>query len=484
MFPDLWWGLSFELILVLLGIGALLAYLVGRALEKYNLGKISSGGVTLAVLGFAVFLLLFAPSSSSSFFIFSDFARYVGVVILSCSFLVSLASLGYSEIEYYPEFFALLMASTLGMIIIPLADNLLLLYAGWELMSIPAYVMVALKTKREESTEAAMKYFIFGAISSILILYGMSIFYGEAGTLIISELSGQLTGKWKAIEYIGLITLTAGFGIKVGVVPFHMWIPDTYTGGPVPTSTFLTTSSKNAGFGAIAKVMILGLTINTFLNFEVRMLLAILAVITMIGGNLFALAQKNIIRMLSYSSITHSGYILVGMVVATSNQNGLTASLFHLFTYSISDIAAFICAAFFLVNLRSKTLSDYEGIGQEAKFASFTMTFALFSLAGVPGLAGFASKFALFFAGINGKMLWLSIALALNSAFSFGYYGRLIKRMYLHERKKESESPIQLPKTYAIVFIITIVLIIIMGVFPSFFLTFAENGTQAFFPSP
>lgn len=477
---------SYELMFTVLGFGALVVYLLGRELEKYDLGKMSSAVLTLGIIGLSFLLLLFAPSETTSLFVFNEFSKYVGAVILGCAFLISLASWGYSEIEYIPEYFALLSASTIGMLLIPIANNLIVLYTAWELMSIPAYVLVALKTNREEATEAAFKYFIFGAISSALILYGMSIFYGVTGTLTIPSLITNLKSDWKAIEYIGLITLTAGFGIKVGIIPFHMWIPDTYQGAPLTVSTFLTTSSKNAGFGAIAKVLILGLTftplpVTSLLQFPVRNLLAILALITMIGGNVFALAQKNVIRMLAYSSITHAGYILVGITVATFNKNGLTASLFHLLTYSFSDIAAFICAAFFL-SLGAKTIDDYNGITDRSRFTSFIMTFALLSLAGVPGLAGFASKLFLFFAGIDGNMLWLSIALALNSAFSLGYYGRLIKRMFMHEGKWETPSESALPVSYVVVFVITFVLIVILGVRPGFFVNLANNSTSVLLP--
>lgn len=474
---------SYDLILGVLGFGAIFILLIGRAREKYA-EKSVSAGFSLIFLAIALLATLFAPSAETSLVYFNDFVRYLGLVIFTSSFLISLASIGYAEIEYYPEYFSLLLASTLGMFLIPMAKNLILLYAGWELMSIPAYVLVALKKEREKAIEATFKYFIFGAISSGLILYGISIFYGATGTLIIQELSkGLMTDGWDIIDYIGLITITTGFGIKVGIVPFHMWIPDTYQGGPLTTSTFLTTSSKNAGFGAIMKVLLVGLSLQTtLLYYRTRVLLAALALITMIGGNLLALAQKNIIRMLAYSSIAHAGYVLVGVTVATSSstRRGVTASLFHLFTYSISDIAAFICAAFFLGAFGLKTIDDYEGIGKRAQFPSFTMGIALLSLAGIPGLAGFASKFTLFFVGIEGGMLWLSIALALNSAFSLGYYGRLVKRMFLHEGSQKPSSA--LPKSFIALFLITLVLIVLMGVRPFFFVDLAEKGTTSLFP--
>lgn len=483
MMLNLWTSLSYEFILVVLGSGSLLSYLIGRSLEKYKLEKLSSGGIALLTLGVSLLALIFIKASGtpSSLFVFHSFAKYVGGIILSCSFLISIASISYTEIEYYPEYFSLLLASTLGMLLIPISNNLILLYTSWELMSIPAYVLVALKKEKREALEGTLKYFIFGAISSILIIYGMSIFYSLTGTLTITQLSASLGGEWKAIEYIGIITLTAGFGIKVGIVPFHMWIPDTYQSGPLTTSLFLTTSSKNAGFGAIAKVLILGLTLNSLLQYEIQNLLAILALVTMIGGNIFALIQKNVIRMLAYSSITHAGYILVGMAVASTSSRGLTASLFHLLTYSVSDVAAFICAIFF-ISIGAKTIDDYEGIGNHAKFTSFVMAFALLSLAGVPGLAGFASKFTLFFAGLEGEMLWLSIGLALNSAFSLGYYGRLIKRMFLHQGNWQKDS-LQLPKGYFIALIISLGLIFLIGIKPGFFVELANNGTSSLFPS-
>lgn len=473
---------SYDLILGVLGFGAIFIFLIGRTLEKY-VEKTFSAGCSLFFLAVALLITLFAPSGQTSLVRFNGFVRYLGVVIFISSALISLASIGYDEIEYPPEYFSLLLASTLGMFLIPMAKNLILLYAGWELMSIPAYVLVALKTERERAVEATFKYFIFGAISSGLILYGFSIFYGSTGTLVIRKLHEELmTDGWNLIDYIGLLTITTGFGIKVGIVPFHMWIPDTYQGGPLTTSTFLTTSGKNAGFSAIMKVLLVGLTLQTTLLYHrTRVLLAALALITMIGGNFLALAQKNVIRMLAYSSIVQAGYVLVGITVATSTKQGVTASLFHLFTYSISDIAAFICAAFFLGKLGLKTIEDYEGVGKRVQFSSFTMTLALFSLAGIPGLAGFASKFYLFLAGIKGRMLWLSIALALNSAFSLGYYGRLVKRMFLHEGSEKSATS-SLPKSFIALFVITLVLIVLMGVQPWLFVNLAKKGTASLFP--
>ncbi len=437
------------------------------------------------------------PSTDSSF---GDLLRsdalggFFALVTLSMTLMVVVASSSYIRSTNSPIYYGLVSFTALGMLLLSYTQDLLMLFVSWELMSLPTYALAGFDKKRVQSNEASVKYAIIGAMSSAIILYAISLTYGLTGTTqIIPAVQALATQPFNPLVSIAVILFVAGFGFKMSIVPFHMWIPDVYEGAPATISTLLAAATKNAGFVAAIRVILAFASLYVLTQnplFTLANIIAVLAILTMTLGNIAALTQKSMMRLLAYSSIAQAGYILVGFVAyAYSRQTnslfteatiGMTGSLFHILNHALMKGVAFLVAAVVLLELKRGDLQAYNGLGKRMPIAAFTLTIAFLALAGVPPLSGFWSKLLLFLSVINGPFAWLAVAGILNSAFSLGYYAWVIKRLYIDE--PESTSKAHEPLAFVIVFAIAVGLIIALGLFPQAVINFASSAIPNIFP--
>ena len=379
------------------------------------------------------------------------FGAFFSIAFLIVSLMVTASSWSYMKNKSnHAAYYSLILLSSIGMILIGYSTDFVMLLVSWELMSIPTYALAAFSKKDPVSNEASIKYFLFGALSTSIIILAMGIVYGITGTTNIYDSIVALTSLKSELMPFGLLAVglfIAGFGFKMGLVPFHMWLPDTYSGSPTTVAALLAAGTKKAGFAAAIRVIIIGLVA---LNVQWSFVLAIIAIFTMTIGNLGALTQKSVPRMLAYSSISQAGYMLIGLAVALYSIQGIEASLFHIMNHAVMISAAFIAAAAVILVLSGYGIEKYKGLGYRMPITALVMTISLLALAGIPPLNGFWRKLLLFGAAIDsGQQIWwgpyLAIAAILNSALSLGYYAWIIRKMYMEDgenrvRQKEPRS--------------------------------------------
>lgn len=379
------------------------------------------------------------------------FGAFFSIAFLIVSLMVTASSWSYMKNKSnHAAYYSLILLSSIGMILIGYSTDFVMLLVSWELMSIPTYALAAFSKKDPVSNEASIKYFLFGALSTSIIILAMGIVYGITGTTNIYDSIVALTSLKSELMPFGLLAVglfIAGFGFKMGLVPFHMWLPDTYSGSPTTVAALLAAGTKKAGFAAAIRVIIIGLVA---LNVQWSFVLAIIAIFTMTIGNLGALTQKSVPRMLAYSSISQAGYMLIGLAVALYSIQGIEASLFHIMNHAVMISAAFIAAAAVILVLSGYGIEKYKGLGYRMPITALVMTISLLALAGIPPLNGFWSKLLLFGAAIDsGQQIWwgpyLAIVAILNSALSLGYYAWIIRKMYMEDgenrvRQKEPRS--------------------------------------------
>ncbi|HEV2389292.1 MAG TPA: NADH-quinone oxidoreductase subunit N [Nitrososphaerales archaeon] len=392
-----------------------------------------------------------------------------------------------------PFYYSLLSFAALGMLLISYSADLLMLFVSWELMSIPTYALAGFKKDREESNEAAVKYAVLGALSSAVILYAISLTYGLTGTTniaaAVASLGSQLTDP---IAGLVVLLFIVGFGFKMSIVPFHMWAPDAYEGAPTPIATLFAAGTKKAGFVAAIRVVLAISTVYSLTPqgglFTIPNILAVLALATMTLGNLAALTQKSVTRLLAYSSIAQAGYILVGFVIYSYGQGnpafaqqavlGLTGALFHIINHSVMKGLAFLGAGLVILKLGSGSVEAFDGLGKRMPVTAFAMAISFLALAGIPPLSGFWSKLLLFTSVLNTPYAWLAVAGLLNSALSMGYYGWLIKRMYLDDPDGEATRVLE-PTSFVMVLGVLVALIIAFGLFPGPVISFARDAVPS-----
>jgi NADH-quinone oxidoreductase subunit N len=328
------------------------------------------------------------------------------------------------------EFFVLVLFATLGMMIMISANHLLTLYLGLELLALSLYALVALQRDSATATEAAMKYFVLGALASGMLLYGMSMLYGATGTLEITRLSEIVfDGAGKDVVLIfGLVFIVAGLGFKLGAVPFHMWVPDVYHGAPTAVTLFIGSAPKLAAFAFIIRLLVQGLGAEQLLA-EWQQMLIVMAVLSMAIGNITAIAQTNLKRMLAYSTISHMGFLLLGIL--SGDLNGYGSSMFYVVVYVLMNLGTF--GMIMLLSRRgfeAENLDDFKGLNQRSPWYAFLMLLLMFSMAGVPPTVGFYAKLSVLQAVVNAGYLWLAVAAVLFSLVGAFYYLRIVKLMY------------------------------------------------------
>ena len=381
-----------------------------------------------------------------------SFALFFKLLFLVIAALVILASTGYVAKfrRFQGEYYALVLLSALGMMLMAATSELISIYLALELASISLYVLVGF-LKDPKSTEASLKYLLLGAVASAVLLFGMALIFGFTGQTQLGEIASALQGM--SLSGVlgspgliaGIVLLIAGFGFKIAAVPFHMWVPDVYEGAPTPITAYLSVASKAAGFAVLLRVFYSAFGLPDWLSLDWGLLFAILAAVGMTVGNIVALPQTNIKRMLGYSSIAQAGYLMVGLAAvgfaSATDIAGRSGLLFFLASYTLTNLGAFIAIIAISSKLDSDLIEGYSGMGKRAPLLALALTLCLISLIGMPPAAGFMAKFYIFSAAVNHGLLWLVIIAVINSVISAYYYLRVVKVMWLGEAASAEKVP-------------------------------------------
>lgn len=468
-----------EIMLLILGTLVLVIDLVLPEDRRKNLGWITAGGLGLIV----IISLAVARPGAEPILLWGGMIRHdwLGFVFkllflfsaaITCLFVMDFDRLGGRG-----EFYLLLLVSTLGMNFMASAADLIILFLAIETTSIPLYLLAGFITRDDKSTEAGFKYLLFGALTSAVMLYGFSLLYGFAGTTNIYAIAeGIRTGGLPNAALLGsLLLVLVGFGFKISAVPLHFWAPDVYEGAPTPVAGFLSTASKAAGFAVLVRVLMAAFPEVTPYWGAIT---AALAVATMTLGNLLALAQRNIKRMLAYSSIAHAGYALIGIVAVSAL--GVSSVVFYLIAYMVTNLAAFGAIAAFGRITGSDEIASYAGLSRRAPGLALVFMVAFLSLAGMPPLGGFVVKFFIFAAAVNANLVWLAVVGILNSIVGLYYYLTVLKVIYLY-RSEDDDKPLPISRPYALGLTVLTLGIILIGTLFAPWFDWATTAAAAMF---
>ena len=444
--------------------------------NKERIPQIALGAVVLAAMSS---MNDFGPAvhAFNNTIISDGFAAFFNIIICIGSALTILISVSYVKQEEinYSEYYALILFATAGMMLMALASNLITVFLGLELMSISLYILAGFNRAKIESTESALKYFLLGAFATGFLLYGMALIYGATGSTNIHEIAVAIkkdTINSKTLLYMGAGLMVVGLGFKTASVPFHMWTPDVYEGAPTAITAFMSVGPKAAAFAAFFRVFHAGLS---GIADQWVCLIWVLAVLTMTVGNLTAIVQTNIKRMLAYSSISHAGYVLVGLVAA--NDLGSTSVLYYMLAYAFMNIGAFtVVIVLGRKGEENLNLEDYSGLAVRHPLLAFTMAVFMFSLAGIPPLAGFFGKFYIFSAAIKAGYVGLAVIGLLNSVVAVYYYLRVTVLMYIKDPVREF-PPLYISPFAVAALVIAAVGTIHIGIFPSWILEIAQSSS-------
>lgn len=394
-------------------------------------------------------------------------AAFVNALILGSGFLTIILLRPYLERigHHIGEVYALILFATTGMIVLGSGNSLITIFIGLETMSICLYILTALVRSNKGSTESALKYFLLGAFATGFFLYGIALLYGATGTMYLTEMAGAASDS-PTMFWSGVGLLLVGFLFKVSAAPFHMWTPDVYQGAPTPIVGYMSTASKAAAFAAL--ILVLYLAVPTA---EWSGVLALVALLTMVIGNVIALAQQNVKRMLAYSSIAHAGYVLVGL--ASGTPEGYSGALFYLLVYTVMNIGAFGVIALLEwddTEGSEQSLESLAGMGYKKPLLAWCMVFFMFGLAGFPPLGGFFGKVAVFGPAIHSGLTWLAIAGVLTSAISAYYYLRVLVVFFMKESDPDvatDNTVFAVPRASAAVIVLCVIMLVVLGVVPS-----------------
>lgn len=473
---------------ILGGVGLAIPIIDALKKERGANNRLYSGisvGALILVIGIIIFRILFGESIPTIEFgksMLADdmFGSFFAITLLIVSVMVTASSWNYMKNKTNPAaYYSLILLSSIGMILIAYSTDLVMLLVAWELMSIPTYALAAFSKRDPISNEAAIKYFLFGALSSAILVLAIGLVYGVTGTTNIGEAIVSMVNVQKDLVPVTLLAVAlfiAGFGFKMGLVPFHMWLPDAYEGAPTTIGALLAAGTKKAGFAAAIRVIVLA----TFaLHLDWAAALAVIAVFTMTLGNLAALVQKSVPRILAYSSIAQAGYIMIGLALAPYSDQALAGSLFHILNHAVMKSAAFIAVAAVSITLASYSIEKYRGLAKRMPITAIALSISLLALAGVPPLNGFWSKLVLFNAGIvTGPEIWwgpyLAIAGVLNSALSLGYYAWIMRKMYMEE--SPDTTKVKEPRAMLAVLIFSMIFMVGFGIWHAPILDFATNS--------
>ncbi|MBI2934885.1 MAG: NADH-quinone oxidoreductase subunit N [Chloroflexi bacterium] len=462
-------------------VTAILVILLDLVIKRKGfLAVVSIAGLAASVI-LSVSLWGVRGTVFSGMLALDEFAMFFKVIFAVAAILVILASTDYvSKFQRFQgEFYGLILLSVIGLSFMAATAELISIYISLELASISLYVLAAF-LKDEKSSEAGLKYLLLGAIASAVLLYGMAMVFGFTGSTHLREIAVFLGAQGGSPAlWTGIIFMVAGFGFKIAAVPFQMWVPDVYEGAPTPVTAYLSVASKAAGFAVIVRVFHQAFGAS-WLSVEWGLLFAVLAAFSMTVGNLVALAQTNIKRMLGYSSIAQAGYIMVGLAAMGFAPAGdvfaRSGILFFLASYTVTNLGVFIAIIAISRESGSDLIEDFAGAAKRSPWLALGLAFCLISLTGIPPASGFLAKFYIFNAGVNNNLTWLVVIGVINSVIAAYYYLRVVKLMYLGTPRAEKPIPSSGPLRLAMVLACLGVLFI--GVIPAFVLEAAVDAIR------
>lgn len=449
------------------------------------------GGFTLLVLAgmaIAAASALGAPKDTAFFgsVVDDDFGRFLSILFAAAAALAVLTAMGRlpEENMMRGEFYALLLFSTGGAVLLCQSSDLVALFIGLETLSIPAYILAASHRGDSRSTEAGFKYFILGAFSSGFLVYGIALIFGATGGTGYDLIRAAAADGWmnRPLLVVGILMVLVGMLFKIGAAPFHMWAPDVYQGSPTPATSFFATGVKAAAFAALARLLYQAVPAMAEGPVEIYALgwyplMQGIAMLTMTAANLAALVQTDVKRILAYSSIAHAGYLFIGLL---SDADGVSAMLFYLVAYTFMTSGAFAAVAYFERLGGGTALADYRGLGKKSPIAAVALSIFLFSLAGIPPTAGFFGKFYLFKTAMDHGLTALVIVAVINSAVSAFYYLRIMVAMYMESQETDTPMPKSSLPVGAVI-VICILFVLAVGLYPAPYLEAAVQAATSLF---
>jgi NADH-quinone oxidoreductase subunit N len=450
-----------ELILLALALLVLTYDFVKLTPARRVLAYLSLGGL---LASFAALFLPYLTESTrmgsffSGLYLIDNFSLVFKGLFLLAGALIILLNFDFfaSAVKKHEgEFYFLFLTSILGLMIMVSSPNLLMIYLGMETVSFTSYLLTGWQKTVKRSSEAALKYFLFGALASAIFLFGVSYFYGLTGTLDLGRAGGL--NIISPLGFLSLLLILFGLGFKIAMVPMQFWCPDVYEGAPTSITAYLSVAPKAAGFAVILRLL-------TLLNIDIVMLLALLSAVTMTLGNFAALRQRNIKRLLAYSSIAQAGYILIGLV---SPEIGYSAVIFYLIVYTFANLGAFAAVIYLAEKLGSEDIESYAGFARRSPMIALAFAVFFLSLIGIPPLAGFIGKFLLFKAAVGSGYLWLAIVGVVNSVVSVYYYMNVMQIIYF---RTGDESQVKIPAFIFAAVWLCLVVVVVLGVFPNILL--------------
>lgn len=475
--PTINWSLLMPELVIVSTLFIVLIFDMIDSLSKKVLGWITIVGAAIALwVSIDMLSANKVGTQFSGMFEIDSYSLFFNIIFLVSTILVTLISLSYlgRDDKKQGPYYLLILLATLGMMLMAAGNELIIVFLGLELMSLSLYVLAGYFRESPASSEAGMKYLLLGAFASAFFLYGIALIYGAAGTTSIPGIAAELTeNSLSPLLLSGMFLLIVGFGFKVAIVPFHQWAPDVYEGAPTTIAAFISAGPKAAGFAAFIRIFMEALPA---LEPQWNGIIILLAMITMTGGNIIAIAQTNIKRMLAYSSIAHAGYILIGLAAATND--GKSSAMLYLLIYCVMNIAAF-GAVILARNADGESLliSDYAGLGFRKPLIGLFLTLMLLSLAGFPPTAGFVGKFYIFKSAVQSGHVWLVIIGAINTAISAFYYLRVVVTMYMNEPEEELDfNPY--PSTLILGLVIASIVVLLIGILPSPLLSTVKNAVM------
>lgn len=488
-----WHALAPEL--TLLGVGALVTLVDVVYLERGKRISPTLAGIGLLAVLIPIITLAVDGTAStprqaftadnpifSEVYVVDGYALILKALFIVIAYLVVLMSTNYiAEGDYWEaEYYGMLLSSVLGMMVMASARDLITVFVALELLSIPAYLMATWRKRDLRSNEAGLKYYLNGVFASALMLYGMSLLFGVSGSTVLVAINESIDGPGStALVSLGIVLVIVGFAFKVSAVPFHLWAPDTYEGAPTPVTAFLAVAAKGAGFVALMNLIFVGFWSRSDVYAPA---LWILAALTMTVGNLTALRQNNLIRLMAYSGVAQAGFMLAALAVAGENaevaQTSVSAVVTYLIIYAAMNLGAFSIILIVARRTRSAELGSFNGLFQWSPALAVAMTIFLASLAGIPPLGGWYAKFGVFRALLEAEVWWavvLAAFAAVNTVIAFGYYGKLASRMWFEQPPGDFETtPIRIPFALQATLGITVITTIAFGVYPAMVTHFSD----------
>ncbi|MCH7517580.1 MAG: NADH-quinone oxidoreductase subunit N [Candidatus Dadabacteria bacterium] len=450
-------------------ISLIIAGLILIVLDPILKGSAKKNLYVLALLGLAVGFILnlkrfgVAETAFSGALSLDQFAAYFNIIFLLGAFLSVIISRDYlsNTNKYSNEFFALILFSTSGMMILSSAKEFMSLFLGFEIMSISVYILSAFNRKSARSTEAGIKYLILGGFSSAILLYGIALLYGASGSVYLDEILRNFDPA-NPLFLAGSALVLVGFIFKIGAFPLHQWVPDVYEGAPMPVTAFMSVGVKAAAFAILLRVIFEGFS---EIQISIMSVLWIVAVFTMVVGNIAAIAQKSIKRMLAYSSIAHAGYALVGVVAAYGGDKlAVSSVIYYLFAYMFMNLGAFGVLAYLSRDGKEcETFDDISGLWRKRPYIALALGVFMFSLAGIPPTLGFFAKYRLFLSAVQADFYWLAVIGILSSVVSAYYYLRVLVYAYM---KEETTTFPSFKFASSVVLIVLCIGTLVLGVFP------------------